>query len=958
MGLFLDNIDKYKQKIGEIIKDEEIIILQTKDEENKLEESLKEKNLLKTELENLILEIENIQNIGFESSSKIEKCRSDISIANEKITNNKESFDRYLKEIEEVEIKIKELEEEKVLRLDKKTKMFANLERFTNELKQKEEEFNSLNLKLSDEELKIESKKQELENLENEKLEKKSDVNLLNANYEHLNKQETDLKDEVQNNISELDASRISKEEISKIFYKIDNERNEILSKIENISKEKKASELKLKEFDDNINKQLEEFRIKESRKKFLIETEKEKEGYGKAVKTLLIDCEKNDVLGKGVCGTLASLISVPKEYETAIEMCLGASLQNIVTQKEEDAKKLVEYLKKNALGRASFLPISAVKGKRLDVNVKKYSGAIGMASDLVEFDKKYEQIILNLLGRTLIVDNMDTAITISKQNAYSFKIVTLGGDVVNPSGLISGGSVAQKTTSILGRSREIEKLKDELVDLAKKNEQLKLDKENYLNSVKEILEQNDNLQNLLKEIDITYATEKQKLVSIEENVEKHNLKLKKLREELENVGKQKEEVLTNKESNNSKIISLEKTIEELNLSITEFTNKNKDSQEYINNLNLDITNLKISISSFDESGASIDEFIERIEQDILSSKKMIEDKTVLRINLQNETQTLEQSINAIDEEIKKIEEEVKNSGDKTIELKNKRVDKNKQLDVMEIQITQNYKIIEDLKEQIAKMDVRKTKIEGDLEQTINKMWEEYELTPNNAQDLYKRPENITAATKQVNSLKEEIKSLGSINIDAIEEYKNTKERYDFMIEQKVDLENSEAKLRSVIAEMTNIMKEQFSKQFKLINKNFGEVFSELFGGGRAEVKISDEDNILESGIEIEAEPPGKKLQNMMLLSGGEKALTAIALLFAILKLNPAPFCVLDEIEAALDDVNVYRFAAYLKKFAKDIQFLIITHRKGTMEAADTVYGITMQENGISKLLSMKLKEE
>ena len=264
---------------------------------------------------------------------------------------------------------------------------------------------------------------------------------------------------------------------------------------------------------------------------------------------------------------------------------------------------------------------------------------------------------------------------------------------------------------------------------------------------------------------------------------------------------------------------------------------------------------------------------------------------------------------------------------------------------------------IEDLKNQISKLDVRNSKIELELNQIVNKMWEDYELTPNNTGNI-KRAENVNEVQKIVNTLRAQIKELGSVNIDSIKEYKELKERYDFMSEQRLDLEEAGNKLRKVINEITNTMKEQFAEQFKIINKNFGEVFKELFGGGKAELILSDEANILESGIEIEVQPPGKKLQNMMLLSGGEKAFTAIALLFAILKINPAPFCVLDEIEAALDDVNVYRFADYLKKFATETQFLVITHRKGTMEAADTVYGITMEERGISKLLSMNLAKK
>ena len=271
-----------------------------------------------------------------------------------------------------------------------------------------------------------------------------------------------------------------------------------------------------------------------------------------------------------------------------------------------------------------------------------------------------------------------------------------------------------------------------------------------------------------------------------------------------------------------------------------------------------------------------------------------------------------------------------------------------------EEEINSKFKVIEDLKAQIVKIDVKKTKLEEDINSIINKMWEEYELTPNNVVD-YRKPDNVQLTQKKVKDLRNEIRELGSVNVDSIEEYKNLKDRYDFMCEQRVDLESTMAKLRKIISDMTSIMKEQFKEKFELINKNFAEVFKELFGGGNASLTLEDKDNILECGIEITVQPPGKKLQNMMLLSGGEKAFTAIALLFAILKINPAPFCVLDEIEAAFDDVNVYRYAEYLKKFSKNTQFLVITHRKGTMEAADTVYGITMEENGISKLLSMKL---
>ena len=698
------------------------------------------------------------------------------------------------------------------------------------------------------------------------------------------------------------------------------------------------------------------EMRIKESKLKFLIETEKEKEGYIKSVKALLKDCETIAELGKGMHGVLANIIEVPEKYQTAIEMCLGASLQNIVTSTEEDAKKLVEHLRKNNLGRASFLPITSVKGRKLEKIKGNEKGTIGIASDLIKFDKKYEQIIFNLLGRTVIVDTMETAIKVAKQNSYSFRIVTLEGDVINPSGAITGGSVAKKTVNILGRGKEIEKLEQEIKDLKAKIQKIEREKQEYENSIEDTLEQLNSFEKELQEIDITYATEKQKVVSIDENISKIENRLNKLKSENETLENQKQEAIKNKQELEKQIEMLTEETNNLSKTIAEFADLNKDNQKYVDDLNFDITNLKISVSSFDESEASIEEIQERINLELENNNKSIQNKKVQIEKIVQDNFNLENSIEETKQKIEKIKEEVKTSGSKIEELKQDRIEKNEKLSKQEEDITTKFKVIEDLKAQIVKIDVKKTKLEEDINDIINKMWAEYELTPNTVGE-YKKPENVELTQRKVNNLRKDLRELGSVNVDSIEEYKNMKERYDFMCEQRVDLEDTMAKLRKLINEMAVTMKEQFKTQFEIINKNFSEVFKELFGGGNATLKLEDEENILECGIDITVQPPGKKLQNMMLLSGGEKAFTAIALLFAILKINPAPFCVLDEIEAALDDVNVYRFAEYLKKFSQNTQFLVITHRKGTMEVADTVYGVTMEENGISKLLSMKLKQ-
>ena len=956
IGLFLHNIEKYKKELEEISENEKIIVQNYKDEETKLEKIKKDKEELKAKIEEITQKIEDMSNVGFESQKEIEQLNSEISVANTRKINNDENSERLKKEIEELKEKIKDFNAEIEQKKEKKGRLKENKARFEKELNEKEEELKRLTSKLSEKELEIEGYKQKVEQNVDKKYELQSDINTNEINHENYVKRQKQIENEIQNNISELDASRIKKSDISKQFQEIDNKHSKLVKQIEEASEETKEANKKIDEFEKLIQMSLNDMRIKESKLKFLIETEKEKEGYIRSVKSLLKDCENIKDLGKGMHGVLANVIEVSEEYETAIEMCLGASLQNIVTETEEDAKKLVAHLRKNNLGRASFLPISSVKGKKLEKIKGTQKGVIGIASDLIKYSKKYEQIIISLLGRTVIVDNMDTAIKVAKQNGYSFRIITIEGDLINPSGAITGGSVTKKTVNILGRGREIEKLEKDIKKIKEKIEKTKDEKTKYEKSVESILEKSKELERQLQEMEITYATEKQKMISIEEVVSKLEKRLEKLREEKINLEDKKKETIEDKDKINKEIDIITQENEKLNKMIKEYAELNKDDQKYIDNLNEDITDLKISVSSFDESELSIQEMEDRIKTDIENANKNIEHKEKDIKELSDINIEIDKQIEQINKKIFEIKKDVETSGEKIEKLKQDRIYKNEELEKQENEINEKFNIIEDLKSKILKLDVRKEKLDNYVQDVINKMWEEYELTPNGVGDDYKKPDNISNTQKRVNELRKEIKELGSINVDSIEEYKALKERYDFMCEQRLDLESTMTKLRNMISEMTTIMKKQFKEKFKEINKNFVEVFQELFGGGKASLKLEDEKNILESGIEINVQPPGKKLQNMMLLSGGERAFTAIALLFAILKINPSPFCVLDEIEAALDDVNVYRFAEYLKNFSQDTQFLVITHRKGTMEVADTVYGVTMEENGISKLLSMKLK--
>ena len=953
VGLFYYNISKYKESISIIEKDIDIITENCNLEEGKLEKIKILKEELNSKLDELSMEIEKAQNIGFESSNNIEKLNSDINVAKTNIENNNQNIEANKKDIEELTGKIEKSKREFEEKLNKKNSLQENKQKFEQELNEKQAKLEEIQKTLSIEQLHIEDLKRKLEGNIDEKYEIEADSNTQKANISNNEKRINQVENEISSNISELDNTSFKKEEIVKGFDKIKSERDAIKQKLEVNQVEKNRVEQEVKDYDIKINNLVQTKQLTESRYKFLVETEKEKEGYVKSVKSILNDMELIRSLGQGMHGALANLINVPNELQTAIEMALGASLQNIVTSTEDDAKKLIEYLKKNNLGRASFLPISSVKGNKLG-RFKGSEKAVGIASDLIKYDRKYENVILNLLGRTVIVENMDLGVVIAKQNGYSFRIVTLEGDIINPSGAISGGSVQKKTTSILGRGKEIEELKKKLEKLEKEISSLKEERETKNQSLVKLQEINKEIENELQTIEIKYNVEKQKQESIDETIERLKLHIAKLKQEKTNLLAQKEENEKFILENDKKLENIKEENAKLQEEVNSYADKNKEVNKLVDDLNFDITNLKISVSSFDESENSINEIQAMIEKDIENNEKNIEIKNQKNQMLTEEIENLNKRILEAQKEIELINEAVSKSSTNIEKFKEERVKVTEKLKRQEELQEEEFRIIEDLKAQIVKTEVKKGKIEDDLNAVVNNLWEEYELTPN-ADVEYQKPENVQNTQRRVNNLRQDIRDLGSVNVDAIEEYKNLSQRYDFMCEQRLDLESTMAKLRNMISEITQTMKVQFKERFEIINENFGEVFSELFGGGKAEITLEDESNILECGININVQPPGKKLQSMMLLSGGERAFTAIALLFAILKMTPAPFCVLDEIEAALDDVNVYRYAEFLKKFSKDTQFLVITHRKGTMEVADTVYGITMEENGISKLLSMRL---
>ena len=759
VGLFLHNIEKSKEDLSKAEEDMEIMQNTCNLEEGKLEKIKMQKEELKEKMNALMIQIENTQNLGFTSQKDIEALSSEINVTKSKIQNNEENKKRFQEEIEELEKKITKTEEDMASKLSKKEGLKENKEKYEKELQQKQKELNQINQTLSQKELEIEADKRKLEQNTDQKYEIEIGIKEQNANIANLDKRMVVLQEEIQNQISELDHTRFTKEENQKGFYEIQNNKNAITKELEQIKEGKRKTEEQIKEIDYNINHNIQELNFKQSKHKFLLETEKEKEGYQKSVKNLLNACKNTKELGKGVKGALAELIDVPTKLETAIEMALGAGLQNIVTENEQDAKRLIEYLRQNNLGRATFLPITTIKGKKLE-NIKGNNpGVLGVASDLITYDTQYQQIILNLLGRTVIVENMETAIQLAKENGNTFRIVTLEGDIISTTGSMAGGSVAKKTVKILGRGKEIEELAKQIEQIQKMQEELKQKKEEILTSSTKILEKAEKLENSLQAIEIKYNVEEQKLNTIQENIEKIAQRLEKARQEKKELEEQKKECLSKIEENNLKKEQIDKQNNSLREKINEFSDLNKDTIKKVDDLNFDITNLKISVSSFTESESSIEEMEEMLKAEIENHKTSIANKQNLIEKMSLEQKELEEKIQDTIAQIEALKEKVARSGEDIEKMKEQRKTANEKLSQREKDEVEEFKVMEDLKGQIVKLDVKKSKLEDDLNEFITSLWNEYELTPNHAEG-YEKPANVAITTRRVNNLRQDIKEL------------------------------------------------------------------------------------------------------------------------------------------------------------------------------------------------------
>ncbi|MEG0614479.1 MAG: chromosome segregation protein SMC, partial [Oscillospiraceae bacterium] len=689
----------------------------------------------------------------------------------------------------------------------------------------------------------------------------------------------------------------------------------------------------------------------KQQRAKLLSDLENNMEGFTNSVKEVIKAAKTSQILG--IRGSVAQLIHVESKYSVAIETALGAALQNVVVESEETAKRCIRLLKERNSGRATFLPITSVKGYALSVNgLENENGFVSIAADLVKFDSDYSGIILSLLGRTVIAEDIDMATIISKKYGYKFKIVTLDGQVINAGGSFTGGSNS-RSSGVLTRKNEINDLNIQAGELAQKMELLKAEMQKLQAEVDKLGFDIEGIKEEISVINsdkIRFETEKKHLdISIEQtssqigNISKQILLIRqKILDEQknaevakENLDKCVEEIAKNEtiiSENSAKKDNLHKEREEFSARLSQLKiNEMELSKDYASALQK-LSQLEENVKSLSSNATEFDLKISEQEKIIALKERQIAERKAQITQSQAD-------ISAVNEQIKKEQEIHRNFEQKSTELRTNLKGKNDEKEKYSREVT--------------RLEERKISVQKDYDGIVTEMWEQYQLSRSEAAEAAVPLENMLAAQKELNEIKSKIKNLGTVNVAAIEEYKEVSARYKFMSEQLSDIETSKKELEKLIGDLTDDMRKRFSESFNQINENFKSIFVELFGGGKAGLILTNPDDVLESGIEINVAPPGKVIKSLSLLSGGEQAFVAIAIYFAILKIRPAPFCILDEIEAALDDVNVSKYAQYLRNFTSTTQFILVTHRRGTMEEADVLYGVTMQEKGISKLLKM-----
>ncbi|MBE5926752.1 MAG: chromosome segregation protein SMC [Lachnospiraceae bacterium] len=953
INMFLLEVNEIREKLNNINEKIEISDNDLNNARETYENIKKDFESLELKMEAISLKIEEKKNELNRTEILKEKFDGEIRVLNEQINSVKQNDEHIKERIYAINENIDKTIKEKEGLLVEKNQADDILKNADSIKKDELEKLNEISLKIQELVQEVEDSKNEIIDLLNEKSSVKSKIQRYDTMLEQIHIRKAELNQKLLKSSSDKEAQE-------NIIRDLENElegiNNEIINNSEKQEELEEIITSKNKEkqhMSAELNKTEQNFHVFTSKLESLKNITERYEGFGNSIKKVM----ELKTSQKGIIGVVADIIKTDKEYEIAIETALGGNIQNIVTDTENTAKNLIEYLKKGKFGRATFLPLSSLANRTGFNNERVLSekGVIGLASDLVKIKKEFEAVAKYLLGRIVVADNIDNAIIIARKYNHTLRIVTLDGELLNPGGSMTGGAF-KNSSNLLGRRREIE-------DLEKNINKCKEDRErihNTINSieielagikeeldnVKAVLQEQYLLQNTVK-MNLNQAdSKKQEILDSYQDFEKETLEMASQISEIKENSNELTNELKNYENLNA---HLEEKINEISKEIEEWKEKENIQNQKVSSLNIEFSNLKQKNEFINSNLEKVDENLNNLYEDLKNITSSSNDSENEIKNKENEIENIKKSLAEAANTFVKINEEI----EALVEEKNTQSKEHKDFFSKREAISEQMNTLD---KEMYRLNSQREKLEEQNENQVNYMWNEYELTYQSALEFRNEElTNLSQIKKTISALKSDIRGLGDVNVNAIEEYKEVVERYNFLKTQHDDLVKAEETLQKIIKELDEGMRKQFSEKFELIRSEFDKVFKELFGGGKGTIELNEDEDILEAGISIISQPPGKKLQNMMQLSGGEKALTAIALLFAIQNLKPSPFCLLDEIEAALDDSNVGRYANYLHKLTKYTQFIVITHRKGTMTAADRLYGITMQEKGVSTLVSVDL---
>lgn len=920
----------------------------------------KKRTSLKSDLSNVDLQYEENSNSIGEKRSQVEQKENDIKMCESEIQHFNENIERLNKNIDQNKKAIEDKKNESDALDAKIVAKTLEIERKNKAYEDKKSAYTDLETKVTESEELFNRFNSDIRDKMNRSADISSEISKINARLSQLKERKSTVTEDISVLQGQLKEKEIALAVEEQKISRIDNE-------IEKISNNIKNDNVTVTELSGKINdtkkKQLDmtkSIQDKQSRLRILSELENSYEGYYGGVKAVLSQRDRKVSGFEGICGAVGELITLDKKYETAIEIALGGAVQNIVAKNENDVKKAISYLKTNNKGRATFLPMTAIKPKTMNnkEDIFKNTGVIGIAKELISYDAQYENIMSSLLERVIIVDTIDNGIALSKKTNYSYKIVTLDGELFNVGGSMTGGSISKRSTGIFSRGREIGELRENLKVLVSEYNELNSELDSMNNLIEESNKNLKSSNEMLQSLHINRTRSVAELTKSKEYVDDYKTRIECSGSEFEKLELTISEDEKQIKQYENDLAAITAEINSVNEKIQEYQSKIQENRDIRESSIREINDLKLEINQINNEIYNFNYNKKRIETEVMELNTGTENFKSEISEYESQIDDKEKNKQSIFENAEQLKEEYTKFIKMQEELINYKNEVNKELDELEKSIQRQTETKNAIEKQLSRFEVRKEQLENERKNLYNNMWEEYEITYVVAKNYEKLDMSSEDLVKEERNLKNQMKALGNVNMNAVEEYAEISEKYQFLIKNRDDIKQSEEKLIGIIEQLNVLMEEQFREQFKVISDNFAETFKEMFGGGEASLKLSNDQDILNCGIDIIVQPPGKTLQNMMLLSGGEKALTAISLLFAILKMKPSPFCILDEIEAALDDANVNRYADYLKNFVDDTQFIVITHRKGTMEAADILYGVTMQEKGVSKLVSVKFDED